>query len=876
MPTAPGRTVLRSLLLCGAFLAAAAVAHAQPVCSIAAPDSIHFDTVTWNRYLPGEFSVSVTVVNAGTQRIDSVVVFPRSNPRFTILSPATVLVAESLAPGDTARCDFLMQVNPRTTSSVDTFVVAVSAKAGARGECRYPIWVEKEYRPVNVLACPPDTIRDLHFVDSLDAYRPDPLLLPLVLENTGDAPSKETQILYIATPGVAPAATQDPILPLGTLTPGTRIERMFALAPVRRDTDTVVTVRFRAQGRGGLGDRIIDTLCAVQVALPAARTPVFALSCDNRVQIVSRDGVYEPNPFDWTVTVRNEGRAHARDVHAVLSLPPGIVPDSGSATDITIGALAVGDARTVTFRLRALPSDEPDTAIVCARVFDAFNRSAACCDTIIRPAALVPRLDGTCLIVPDTIAWNDAAGSYQPATFSARLQLGNTGRLAAEDVSVEIVISDPNIALVSPATSVRSLPQPLAPGENETLEWLLAPQQDPDVRDVRITFIVRARNATELRRECAVHIAATPTLELSCEALLDPADTLHYDPVTLAYLPLRISARVTNTGIASASGLQAVVLLPPGVGLHTGDSAVRRFDELRFDPTATWDVSWLLRPIARRSGSRDTIRVEFRAEGGRVVCERSIFIIGIPPLTVVAMPTNLVQKYGRELRVPVRIDNSAGKDIRRLDLAISWDPALLDLIEVDASTGLLAPPAWDVQSASQAGRVMITAEATGDPLGGEGELLGLRYQVRFGAGDDALRWSYADLRFDTTASSVNTGGVLLRYYHGLAVLSGDCLEPLRATDDFVVGRANPWALRASPNPFNPSTTLQFTLPAAMPVTLRIVDVLGREALRPLDAVPLDAGTHVQRLDAQALAGGLWLAVLDTPRGRSLLRLLLLR
>lgn len=857
------------------MLAAAAVARAQPVCSIAAPDSIHFDTVTWNRYLPGAFTVTVTIVNAGAQRIDSVVVFPRSNPRFTILSPATVLVADSLVPGDTARCEFLLQVNPRATSGFDTLVVAVSAKAGARSECRLPIWVEKEYRPVNVLGCPPDSTLQLVFVDSLDSYQPDPLLLPLSLANVGDAPSKETQIFYIATAGVAPAPSQDPILPVGVLMPGAQAGRVFALTPVRRLDDTVVTVRFRAQGRGGLGDRLIDTLCSVRIAIPGSREPVFALSCANNVQIIARDGVYEPNPFDWVVQVRNDGSANARDVRAVLSLPPGIVPDSGSATDIELGALAVGASRSVTFRLRALAADEADTAIICARVFDAFNRTGACCDTIIRPAALRPRLDGSCLISPDTIAWDDASGSYLPATFTARIQIGNTGRLAADDVEVEIVVSDPNITLVAPPTSRRKLPAPLAPGAGESLDWILAPQLDPDPRDVRITFIVRSRNAEEIRSECGIRIAATPTMELTCDAVLTPPDTLHYDPVTLEYLPLEFRARVTNTGVATAMGLEAVVLLPPGMGLFAGDSAVRSFAGARFDPTATWDVAWTLRPIARRTGTLDTVRVEFRAEGGRVICARSIFIVGIPPLTVLAMPTNLVQKYGRELRVPVRIDNSAGKDIRRLDLRIAWDASQLDLLDHDLTGGLLAA-GWDVARVDAPGRIDVHAVSTDAPLTGEGTLFALRFHVRFGAGDDALRWTWADLRFDTLASIINQGGVLLRYYHGLAILSGDCLEPLLASDDFVIGRANPFALRAQPNPFNPSTTLRFTLPLAMPVTLRIVDVLGREALRLADAVPFEAGSHTLRLDAFQLAGGVWFAVLDTPRGRSILHLLLLR
>jgi hypothetical protein len=68
-----------------------------------------------------------------------------------------------------------------------------------------------------------------------------------------------------------------------------------------------------------------------------------------------------------------------------------------------------------------------------------------------------------------------------------------------------------------------------------------------------------------------------------------------------------------------------------------------------------------------------------------------------------------------------------------------------------------------------------------------------------------------------------------------------------------------------PNPFNPSTTIGFQLPVSGHVTLRIVDVLGREVARPVNGT-LAAGEHQIRFDASSLASGIYLYTLETSVG----------
>lgn len=60
-----------------------------------------------------------------------------------------------------------------------------------------------------------------------------------------------------------------------------------------------------------------------------------------------------------------------------------------------------------------------------------------------------------------------------------------------------------------------------------------------------------------------------------------------------------------------------------------------------------------------------------------------------------------------------------------------------------------------------------------------------------------------------------------------------------------------------PNPFNPTTTLKFILPAASDVTLRVYDILGREVATLVND-RLEAGEHKVSFDASRLASGVYL------------------
>jgi len=78
-----------------------------------------------------------------------------------------------------------------------------------------------------------------------------------------------------------------------------------------------------------------------------------------------------------------------------------------------------------------------------------------------------------------------------------------------------------------------------------------------------------------------------------------------------------------------------------------------------------------------------------------------------------------------------------------------------------------------------------------------------------------------------------------------------------------------------PNPFNPTTTIRFDLPAAGFVSLRVFDILGRE-VRTLVSEVQDAGFKSARLDANGLASGVYFYKLNAGSFSASKKLLIVR
>ncbi len=78
-----------------------------------------------------------------------------------------------------------------------------------------------------------------------------------------------------------------------------------------------------------------------------------------------------------------------------------------------------------------------------------------------------------------------------------------------------------------------------------------------------------------------------------------------------------------------------------------------------------------------------------------------------------------------------------------------------------------------------------------------------------------------------------------------------------------------------PNPFNPQTTIGFSVPESAQVTLTVYDMLGRRVKVLVDGV-VSAGRHEARFDATDLPSGAYLYRLSTPKGEFTNMMMLLK
>lgn len=82
-------------------------------------------------------------------------------------------------------------------------------------------------------------------------------------------------------------------------------------------------------------------------------------------------------------------------------------------------------------------------------------------------------------------------------------------------------------------------------------------------------------------------------------------------------------------------------------------------------------------------------------------------------------------------------------------------------------------------------------------------------------------------------------------------------------------------LRSYPNPFNPTTTLEFNLPNAQSVKLTIFSADGRAVTTLADGV-MHAGSHRLLWEASQHPAGIYLARLETAQGLQVLKMLLIK
>jgi len=99
-----------------------------------------------------------------------------------------------------------------------------------------------------------------------------------------------------------------------------------------------------------------------------------------------------------------------------------------------------------------------------------------------------------------------------------------------------------------------------------------------------------------------------------------------------------------------------------------------------------------------------------------------------------------------------------------------------------------------------------------------------------------------------------TGDVAILTTDGKVTVAGDCILPLSASTRLE---------QNTPNPFNPSTEIAYTIAADEHVKITVFDALGRDVEVLVDEF-VNAGTHRVTFNARNLPSGIYYYRMETP------------
>jgi hypothetical protein len=291
-------------------------------------------------------------------------------------------------------------------------------------------------------------------------------------------------------------------------------------------------------------------------------------------------------------------------------------------------------------------------------------------------------------------------------------------------------------------------------------------------------------------------------------------------------------------------------------------------------------VQWILIPVKRTDFGSDAQIIAEITSGNlpeRPLTSCTVFVPALPNTAALAVTQDNVGYTNKIILVPIFIDDPSGKDIKQFDIELLYNhnpdrtrmaSDVVEFIEVVTVSSLTG--AWDIVSQGRnASNDQLNFTLRHDePLAyppGVGEdvppLVWLKFRAVFGSRPDEMLWTTTPVLWPEATMvqdriRINDGSIFPRVTDGLITVSGDCLRPLTATPDYVIFN--------QPNPFNPVTTITYTVPVDEHVKVTIFDALGRVVEVVVDEF-VTSGTHSVLFDAKGLPSGLYFYRMETPQ-----------
>ena len=883
------------------------------ICSLGGPDTIKFVT---DQYIPTPFNVDVHIENIGTGEARNMKTYILQDTRFTVIPPSYHDLGNLSSGGTldlTGTNGFALSVNPRETSGYDTVWVVVVAD-GVSTTCALPIWVERELRPRFDMVCTTNAV--LRFDDGLNDYVPNPFPVQTTVTNVGDTRATDCKLVFVGPPRIMPF-DQVTTISIGDLEPGQSYTFDWQMIPLRRDVGGTETMKFEVHGYGGLGPRLQLGECAVDIYVPPAKAPVY--TCTATAQTIRFDagtGRYIPDPFQVTSVVTNTGLAEGMGITAEILLPPGLVLSTGELATKPVANLPSGAvAPAVIWNVRPIARPDDATVTVTIKYTDRFGNATTCTVDVLIPKAPEPGLELTCMSDLYVLEVDQARGEYKQGSFQVRATVKNTSGRPVNNVEVTVLPMDRDLQVdLQSATNpqlvaVRLDPNMTAPEAVWTLVARLRTVSGPIPVMFLVTGVDDQGNPVPTRQcEVQIFVPAVGRPRLTCDMATsvetpsgETQPRLRYDEAAGDYAGTQstygdytvftVTAHVNNDlGEALARSVRATLLPPEGVTLEMNESAIKYVTPSDIAVQNRGQVSWTLRPQQWPTEETRRFQVLVTSENADPQqCELVMVIDAAPKVVSVDLPDDALGSAGQKVTVPVLIGETIGRDVYTYKLNVRFDPSAVRFVDA-TSQGTLTERGWNgvkatvltETGASQPNAVRVEDFTTGSKLSTSqtGALVFLRFEVVHNPVkiDEVVRTPLSFVPELMTSDgrklvqSMNSnddgapGDVSLITSDGQIAVSGNCVLPLVAGTSLA---------QNTPNPFNPSTQIEFRLGAESDYTLRLYDAVGRD-LGVIEQGHKPAGTYTVRFEAKDLPSGVYLYRLSTPTFNDTKRMIIAR
>lgn len=234
----------------------------------------------------------------------------------------------------------------------------------------------------------------------------------------------------------------------------------------------------------------------------------------------------------------------------------------------------------------------------------------------------------TCALdVPTTLVWDGTRHRYTPDPIILRMDLGNIGTLPATAGTVELQY-DASVFDLLDASPLRQVDTVHAKGQ-AFFQWRLVARPQAAPRSKDLCVVASFASLEDVQCCVTVGIPAAGML-LDC-AVQIPA--MQYQAASKAFIPnpFDLSLSIDNPGAIGSGALSALVQLPEGVYIESGERYEKSIPASPLPPGGHTSVSWRLRLVSSLGGEILPIRVELRNDGMPYrVCTDTLRVPSIP------------------------------------------------------------------------------------------------------------------------------------------------------------------------------------------------------------------------------------------------------